>query len=112
MYNGWFDMVTSLKLPCNSWLVFQFEEALSSFRLIYFYQDISLAPSEYFYYQPGHLKDRDNCMYVDRMFVHHKMLNTFPRYPAVVRSSGNRKWFVRMEVFDDEVYITTGWSRI
>ncbi|KAJ0785405.1 putative DNA-binding pseudobarrel domain superfamily [Helianthus annuus] len=50
LYNGWVDMVTSLKLPSNAWLVFQFEEALSSFRLIYFYQDISLAPSEYFYY--------------------------------------------------------------
>ncbi|MFS8006444.1 putative transcription factor B3-Domain family [Helianthus anomalus] len=108
LYNGWVDMVTSLKLPSNAWLVFQFEEALSSFRLIYFYQDISLAPSEYFYYQPGASKDRDNCM----DFVHHKMLNTFPRYPVVVRSSGNRKWFVRMEVFDDDLYITTGWSRI
>ncbi|MFS8006453.1 putative DNA-binding pseudobarrel domain superfamily [Helianthus anomalus] len=112
LYNGWVDMVTALKLPSNAWLVFQFEEALSSFRLIYFYQDISLAPSEYFYYQPGGSKDRDNCMYVSRMFVHHKMFNTYLIYPVVVRSSGNRKWFVRMEVFDDDLYITTGWSRI
>ncbi|MFS7921640.1 putative transcription factor B3-Domain family [Helianthus anomalus] len=112
LYNGWVDMVTSLKLPSNAWLVFQFEEALSTFRLIYFYQDISLAPSEYFYYKAGNVKDRDNCMFVNRLFVHHKMLNTCPLYPVVVRSSGNRKWFVRMDVFDDELYITTGWSRI
>ncbi|MFS7931940.1 putative DNA-binding pseudobarrel domain superfamily [Helianthus anomalus] len=70
LYNGWFDMVTSLKLPCNSWLVFQFEEALSSFCLIYFYQEVSLAPSEYFYYQPGHLKDRDNCMVLIQFKLH------------------------------------------
>ncbi|MFS8025723.1 hypothetical protein Hanom_Chr16g01478561 [Helianthus anomalus] len=63
-------MVTSLKLPSNSWLVFQFEEALSSFRLIYFHQDISLAPSEYFYYQPGNLKDRDNCMVLIKFKLH------------------------------------------
>ena len=40
------------------------------------------------------------------------MLNTCPSYPVVIRSSGNRKWFVRMDVLDDELYITTGWSRI
>ncbi|MFS8028191.1 putative DNA-binding pseudobarrel domain superfamily [Helianthus anomalus] len=62
LYNGWLDLVTSLKLPSNSWVVFQYEEALSSFRLFYFYQDISLALSEYFYYKPGNVKDRDNCM--------------------------------------------------
>ncbi|KAJ0524703.1 putative DNA-binding pseudobarrel domain superfamily [Helianthus annuus] len=63
LYNGWLDVVTSLKLPDNSWVVFQFEEALSSFWLFHFYQDISLAPSNYFYYKPGNdVKDRDNCM--------------------------------------------------
>ncbi|KAJ0532556.1 putative DNA-binding pseudobarrel domain superfamily [Helianthus annuus] len=25
LYNGWLDVVTSLKLPDNSWVVFQFE---------------------------------------------------------------------------------------
>ncbi|KAJ0662704.1 putative transcription factor B3-Domain family [Helianthus annuus] len=112
LYNGWLDMVTSLKLPSSAWVVFQYEEALSSFRLIYFYQDINLAPSEYFYYQPGNPWDRDNCMYVSRLFVDHKMLSTCPYYPVVVRSSCNRKWFVRMDIFDNDIYITTGWNRI
>ncbi|MFS7960193.1 putative transcription factor B3-Domain family [Helianthus anomalus] len=112
LYNGWLDVVTSLKLPDNSWVVFQYEEDLSSFRLFYFYQDISLVPSDYFYYKLGNVKDRGNCMYVNSLFVHHKMLNTCPSYPVVVRSAGNRKWFVRMDVFDNELYITTGWSRI
>ncbi|KAM0008163.1 putative transcription factor B3-Domain family [Helianthus debilis subsp. tardiflorus] len=113
LYNGWFDVVTSLKLPDNSWVVFQYEEALSSFWLFYFYQDISLAPSNYFYYKPGNdVKDRDDCMYVNKLFVHHSMLNTCPSDPVVVCSAGNRKWVVRMDVLDHVLYITTGWSRI
>ncbi|KAJ0475844.1 putative transcription factor B3-Domain family [Helianthus annuus] len=112
LFNGWLDLLTSLKLPSNSWVVFQYEEALSSFRLFYFYQDISIAPSEYFYYKSGNVKDRDNCMYVNRLFVHHKMLNTCPSYPVVLWSSGKRKWFVHMDVIDNELYITTGWSWI
>ncbi|KAJ0694582.1 putative transcription factor B3-Domain family [Helianthus annuus] len=103
LYNGWMDVVTSLKLPDNSWVVFQYEEALSSFRLFYFYQDISLAPSKYFYYKPGNdVKDRDDSM----------MLNTCPSDPVVVRSAGNRQWVVRMDVLHHELYITTSWSRI
>ncbi|KAF5810724.1 putative DNA-binding pseudobarrel domain superfamily [Helianthus annuus] len=63
LYNGWLDVVTSLKLPDNSWVVFQYEKALSSFRLFHFYQDISLAPPNYFYYKPGNdIKDRDDCV--------------------------------------------------
>ncbi|KAM0066917.1 putative transcription factor B3-Domain family [Helianthus debilis subsp. tardiflorus] len=112
LYNGWLDVVTSLKLPDNSWVVFQYEEALTSFRLFHFCQDISLAPSNYFYYKDGHVKDRDDSMYVNRLFVHHSLLNTCPSYPVVVRGAGNRKWFVRMDVLDHELYITTGWSRI
>ncbi|MFS7937928.1 hypothetical protein Hanom_Chr05g00433521 [Helianthus anomalus] len=113
LYNGWLDVVTSLKLPDDSWIVFQYEEALSSFRLFYFYQDISLAPSKYFYYKPKNdFKDRDDCMYVNRLFVHHSMLNTCPTDPVLVRSAGNVKWVVRMEVLDHAIYITTGWSRI
>ncbi|KAJ0733679.1 putative transcription factor B3-Domain family [Helianthus annuus] len=112
-YNGWFDDVTSLKLPNDSWDVCQYEEALSSFRLFHFYQDISLAPSNYFYYKPKNdFKDRDDCMYVNRLFVHHSMLNTCPSDPVLIRSVGNRKWVVRMELLDHELYITTGWSRI
>ncbi|KAM0039541.1 putative DNA-binding pseudobarrel domain superfamily [Helianthus debilis subsp. tardiflorus] len=65
LYNGWLDVVTSLKLPDNLWVVFQYEEALSSFRLFYSYKDISLAPSDYFYYKPGNVKDRDNCMVLE-----------------------------------------------
>ncbi|KAJ0566268.1 putative transcription factor B3-Domain family [Helianthus annuus] len=113
LYNGWLDVVTSLKLPDNSWIVFQYEEALSSFRLFYFYQDISLAPSKYFYYKPGNdVKDRDDCMYLNRLFVPYSMLNTCPSDPVVVRSAGNRKWVVRMDVLVHELYITTSWSRI
>ncbi|KAM0010769.1 putative DNA-binding pseudobarrel domain superfamily [Helianthus debilis subsp. tardiflorus] len=63
LYNGWLDVVTSLKLLDNSWVVFQYEEALSSIWLFHFYQDISLAPSNYFYYKPGNdVKERDDCM--------------------------------------------------
>ncbi|MFS7947885.1 putative DNA-binding pseudobarrel domain superfamily [Helianthus anomalus] len=50
-YNGWQDMITALKIPSKSWLVFQHEEALACFRIFYFYQDISLAPFDYFYYK-------------------------------------------------------------
>ncbi|MFS7961076.1 putative DNA-binding pseudobarrel domain superfamily [Helianthus anomalus] len=67
LYNGWLDLVTSLKLPSNSWVVFQYEEALSSFRLFYFYQDISLVLSEYFYYKLGNVKERDNCMVLEHI---------------------------------------------
>ncbi|KAJ0469180.1 putative DNA-binding pseudobarrel domain superfamily [Helianthus annuus] len=62
LYNGWLDVVTSLKLSDNSWVVFKYEEALTSFRLFHFYQDISHAPSNYFYYKAGHVKDRDDSM--------------------------------------------------
>ncbi|KAM0055555.1 putative DNA-binding pseudobarrel domain superfamily [Helianthus debilis subsp. tardiflorus] len=68
---GWLDVVTSLKLPDNSWVVFQYEEALTSFRLFHFYQDISLAPSNYFYYKAGHVKDRDDSL----VFYHIKLKN-------------------------------------
>ncbi|KAJ0911297.1 putative transcription factor B3-Domain family [Helianthus annuus] len=64
LYNGWLDVVTSLKLPDNS------------------------------------------------LFVPHSMLNTCPSDPVVVRSARNRKWVVRMDMLDHELYITTGWSRI
>ncbi|KAM0025584.1 putative transcription factor B3-Domain family [Helianthus debilis subsp. tardiflorus] len=64
LYNGWLDVVTSLKLADNS------------------------------------------------LFVQHSMLNTCPSYPVVVRSAGNHKWFVPIDVFDHELYITTSWSRI
>ncbi|KAJ0742673.1 putative transcription factor B3-Domain family [Helianthus annuus] len=40
------------------------------------------------------------------------MLNTCPSDPVVVRSAGNRKWVVWMDVLDHELYITIGWSRI
>ncbi|KAJ0624216.1 putative transcription factor B3-Domain family [Helianthus annuus] len=40
------------------------------------------------------------------------MLNTCPSDPVLVRSAGNRKWVVWMEIIDHEIYITKGWSRI
>ncbi|KAF5800316.1 putative DNA-binding pseudobarrel domain superfamily [Helianthus annuus] len=55
-------MTTALKIPSKSWLVFQYEEALACFRIFYFYQDVSLAPFDYFYYKSGCVKDRANCM--------------------------------------------------
>ncbi|KAJ0892892.1 putative transcription factor B3-Domain family [Helianthus annuus] len=112
-YNGWFDVVSSLKLPDDSWVVCQYEEALSLFRLFHFYQDISLAPSNYFYYKPKNdFKDREDCMIVNRLFVHHSMLNICPSDPVLIRSAGNHKWVVKMEILDHNIYITTGWSRI
>ncbi|KAM0061541.1 putative transcription factor B3-Domain family [Helianthus debilis subsp. tardiflorus] len=112
-YNVWFDVVTSLKLPDDSWVVCQYKEALSSFRLFHFYQDISLASSNYFHYKPKNdFKGRDDNMYVNRLFVHHSMLNTCPLDPVLVRSAGNHKWVVWMEIIDHEIYITKGWSRI
>ncbi|MFS7943077.1 hypothetical protein Hanom_Chr06g00496041 [Helianthus anomalus] len=83
-FNGWLDMITALKIPSKSWLVFQYEEALACFRIFYFYEDVSLAPSDYFYYKSGCVKDRANCMHANKYFVHHKMLNTVPTYPVVV----------------------------
>ncbi|MFS7924073.1 putative transcription factor B3-Domain family [Helianthus anomalus] len=70
LYNGWLDVVMSLKLPDHSWI------------------------------------------YVNRLFVHHSMLNTCPTDHVLVRSAGNLKWVVRMEILDHEIYITSGWSRI
>ncbi|MFS7914894.1 hypothetical protein Hanom_Chr02g00158911 [Helianthus anomalus] len=68
LYNGWLDVVTSLKLPGNSWVVFQYEEAFFAFRLFYFYQDISLAPSNYFYYKAGNdVKDRYDFMVIEHI---------------------------------------------
>ncbi|MFS8009102.1 putative transcription factor B3-Domain family [Helianthus anomalus] len=93
-------------------VVFQYEEALSYFRVFYFYQDISLVLSDYFYYKSRTVKDRDICMHVNKCFVHHKMMNVVPSYPVVIWSSRNRKWFVRMDVIDNELYITTGWNQI
>ncbi|XP_035838680.1 uncharacterized protein LOC118486387 [Helianthus annuus] len=51
-------------------------------------------------------------MHINRLFVHHKMDNTIPNYPVVIRGPGKLKVFVRMEVFDNQLYITTGWDRI
>ncbi|KAF5815743.1 putative transcription factor B3-Domain family [Helianthus annuus] len=105
-YNGWFDVVSSLKLPDDSWVVCQYEEALSLFRIFHFCQDISLAPSNYFYYKPKNdLKDREDCMVVCSSLYS-------PSDPVLIRSAGNRKWVVKMEILDHNIYITTGWSRI
>ncbi|KAJ0570161.1 putative transcription factor B3-Domain family [Helianthus annuus] len=40
------------------------------------------------------------------------MMNTVPAYPVVIRSAPNRKWFVRIEEIDCELYMTTGWNQI
>ncbi|KAM0019462.1 hypothetical protein Hdeb2414_s0025g00656171 [Helianthus debilis subsp. tardiflorus] len=82
------------------------------FSHFYFYQDIALALSEYFYYKAEYFKDRGDTMHVNRFFVHHKMMNTAPAYSDVIRSSTNRKWFVRMEEIDFELYISTDWNQI
>ncbi|MFS7959474.1 putative DNA-binding pseudobarrel domain superfamily [Helianthus anomalus] len=88
-FNGWLDMIIALKIPSKSWLLFQYEEVLDCFRMFYFYQD-----------------------HVNRFFVNHKMMNIVPTYPVVIRSAPTRKWFVRMEEKECELYITTGWNRI
>ncbi|MFS7939472.1 putative DNA-binding pseudobarrel domain superfamily [Helianthus anomalus] len=36
LYNGWYQLVNSLKIPSDSWLIFHYEEALESFRILYF----------------------------------------------------------------------------
>ncbi|KAJ0871261.1 putative transcription factor B3-Domain family [Helianthus annuus] len=51
-------------------------------------------------------------MHINRLFVHHKMDNTIPNYPVVIRGPGKHKLFVRMDVIDNQLYITTGWDRI
>ncbi|KAL9998405.1 putative DNA-binding pseudobarrel domain superfamily [Helianthus debilis subsp. tardiflorus] len=104
-------MITSLKIPSKSWVVFRYEEALGCFRIFYFYQDIALAPFDYFYYKSGCFKDRQDCMHVNKFFVH-LVLNIVPAYPVVIRSCTNHKWFVRMEEIDCELYITTCWNRM
>ncbi|KAF5822658.1 putative transcription factor B3-Domain family [Helianthus annuus] len=111
-YNGWYSVVETLKLQSGSWLVFQYEEALSSFRIFYFYDNIEFAPSDYFYYRPNGAFDKPDAMHINRLFVHHKMDNTIPNYPVVIRGPGKLKVFVRIEVFDNQLYITTGWDRI
>ncbi|KAJ0812591.1 putative DNA-binding pseudobarrel domain superfamily [Helianthus annuus] len=40
------------------------------------------------------------------------MDNTIPNYPVVIRGHGKHKFFVRMDVSDNQLYITTGWDRI
>ncbi|KAJ0548498.1 putative transcription factor B3 family [Helianthus annuus] len=60
-YNGWYSVVKTLKLQSGSWLVFQYEEALESFRIFYFYDNIAFAPSDYFYYRPNDAFDKPEC---------------------------------------------------
>ncbi|KAF5783318.1 hypothetical protein HanXRQr2_Chr11g0506501 [Helianthus annuus] len=82
---------------------FQYEEALSSFRLFHFYQDISLVPYNYFYYKPKNdFKDRDDYMYVNKLFVHHSMLNTCPSDPVLVRWSRIKE---EMSITDDHLLV-------
>ncbi|XP_035839587.1 uncharacterized protein LOC118487142 [Helianthus annuus] len=50
--------------------------------------------------------------HINRLFVHHKMDNTIPNYPIVIRGPRKHKVFVRMDVIDNQLYITTGWDRI
>ena len=64
-YNGWCQLVDSLKIPSDSWLIFHYEEALESFRILYFYQDIALAPCEEFYYKPSGNEDYVVCNFED-----------------------------------------------
>ncbi|MFS8003333.1 putative DNA-binding pseudobarrel domain superfamily [Helianthus anomalus] len=40
------------------------------------------------------------------------MDNTIPNYPVVIRGPGKHKVSVRMDVIDNQLYITTGWDRI
>ncbi|KAM0045178.1 putative DNA-binding pseudobarrel domain superfamily [Helianthus debilis subsp. tardiflorus] len=40
------------------------------------------------------------------------MDNTIPNYPVVIRGPRKHKVFVRMDVIDNQLYITTGWDRI
>ncbi|KAJ0648144.1 putative transcription factor B3-Domain family [Helianthus annuus] len=51
-------------------------------------------------------------MHIKRLFVHHKMDNTIPNYPVLIRGPGKHKMFVRMDMIDNQLYITTGWDRI
>ncbi|KAJ0428606.1 putative transcription factor B3-Domain family [Helianthus annuus] len=111
-YNGWYTVVENLKLQSGSWLVFQYEEALESFRMFYFYDNIEFAPSNYFYYRPNGAFDKPDAMHINRLFVHHKMDNTIPNYPVLIRGPGKHKQFVRIDVIDNQLYITTGWDRI
>ncbi|KAJ0922050.1 putative DNA-binding pseudobarrel domain superfamily [Helianthus annuus] len=118
LYNGWLDMVTSLKLPSSAWVVFQYEEALSSFRLIYFYQDINLASSEYFYYQPGNPWDRDNCMSTDdevpvvfRVDNHYRLKKKWAQLHGldrkrdlIIKDSAGLTWDVSIGVEHSEGY--------
>ncbi|XP_021985841.1 B3 domain-containing protein REM10-like [Helianthus annuus] len=102
-------LVDSLKIPSNSWFIFHYEEALESFRILYFYQDISLAPCDDFYYKPSGNKD---YVSINLSFVHHKMLNTIPSYLVLIKGYGKQNWSVRMEDINNELYITTGWKQI
>ncbi|MFS7930372.1 putative transcription factor B3-Domain family [Helianthus anomalus] len=111
-YNGWYSVVETLKLQFGSWLVFQYEEALQSFRIFYFYDNIVFAPSDYFYYRPNGDFDKLDAMHINHLFIHHKMDNTIPNYPVVIRGPGKHKLFVQMDVIDNQFYITTGWDRM
>ncbi|KAJ0917667.1 putative transcription factor B3-Domain family [Helianthus annuus] len=108
-YNGWCQLVDSLKIPSDSWLIFHYEEALESFRILYFYQDIALAPCEEFYYKPS---SNEDYVSINRSFVHHKMLNTIPSYLVLIKGSENQNWSVGMEDVNNELYIITGWKEI
>ncbi|KAJ0825613.1 putative transcription factor B3-Domain family [Helianthus annuus] len=80
--------------------------------MFYFYDNIEFAPSNYFYYRPNGAFDKPDAMHINRLFVHHKMDNTIPNYLVLIRGPGKHKQFVRIDVIDNQLYITTGWDRI
>ncbi|KAJ0445402.1 putative transcription factor B3-Domain family [Helianthus annuus] len=49
---------------------------------------------------------------INRSFVHHKMLNTIPSYPVVIKGSENQNWSVGIEDINNELYIITEWKEI
>ncbi|MFS7933502.1 putative DNA-binding pseudobarrel domain superfamily [Helianthus anomalus] len=56
-YNGWYSVVETLKLQSRS----------------------------LFYYRPNGAFDKPDAMHINRLFVHHKMDNTIPNYPVLIR---------------------------
>ncbi|MFS8033479.1 putative transcription factor B3-Domain family [Helianthus anomalus] len=110
-HDGWFNMIQSLLLPNKSLLLFQYEGRLS-FRLIYFYQDLTLAQNDLLYCQPSQLSKHKDHLLIDRVFVHHKLKNIIPTNHVTITAYPNRTWLVFMEKHGQNLYMTNGWNQI
>ncbi|MFS7912066.1 putative transcription factor B3-Domain family [Helianthus anomalus] len=94
-------MIQSLLLPNKSLLLFQYEGSLT-FRLIYLYQDLTLAQDDFLYYQTSQFSEHKDHLLKSIIPTNHVTITAFP----------NRTWLVFIEKHGQNFYMTTGWNQI